>query len=104
MSPPVPPSPAPQPNGFQPLKVHNASFSLDVYGQQSHPLQFLRELTVNGIQGIQNLGPGAKGTIVWDVDWERVVASNGRERKLAISDTGCGMTHDEMAFYINQLA
>ena len=38
------------------------------------------------------------------LDWERVEATNGRERKLAITDTGCGMSHAEMAFFINQLA
>ena len=91
-------------DGFVGLTVHNASFLLDRVGSDCHPLQQFRELTTNGFQAVANLGPGAAGRIVWDVDWDRVEATNGRERKLAITDTGCGMSHAEMAFFINQLA
>src|SRR3954471_14386040 len=35
---------------------------------------------------------------------ELVEASNGRQRKLSISDTGCGMTAAELRHFINNLA
>src|SRR5258708_4220837 len=35
-----------------PLKVANTGFLLDRLGEDCHPLQFLRELTQNGIEAI----------------------------------------------------
>ena len=49
------------------MSVHNIGFLLDRLGQDCHPLQFLRELTQNGIEAIERTGE--PGTIVWDVDW-----------------------------------
>jgi hypothetical protein len=49
------------------MSVHNIGFLLDRLGQDCHRLQFLRELTQNGIEAIERTGE--QGTIVWDVDW-----------------------------------
>ena len=41
---------------------------------------------------------------MWDLDWERFDASAGRVRKLSVTDTGTGMTAEQLRYYINQLA
>ena len=52
----------------RPMQVGNTSFMLDRLGEDCAPLQFLRELTQNAIEGIQRL-PEKTGEVVWDVDW-----------------------------------
>jgi hypothetical protein len=42
--------------------------------------------------------------VVWDLDWQRFDASAGRVRKLSVTDTGTGMTPEQLRQYINQLA
>ena len=42
--------------------------------------------------------------MVWDLDWQRFNASGRRVRKLSITDTGTGMTPEQLRRYINQLA
>jgi hypothetical protein len=64
----------------------------------------VRELTVNGLDAINALGPVASGRVVWDLDWRRFGASGGRVRKLSVTDTGTGMTPEQLRQYINQLA
>ena len=86
-----------------PLQVHDVGFLLDRLGEDCHPLQFLRELTQNAIEAIQKT-PDGKGQIIWDVDWLTYEMQPGSPFKLCITDTGCGMTGDEMARYINQLS
>jgi hypothetical protein len=85
-----------------PLQVQNTGFLLDRLGQDCHPLQFLRELTQNAIEAIDRT-PEKKGEIVWDVDWTSYELDKG-EFKLCITDSGDGMTGDEMVRYINQLS
>ena len=41
---------------------------------------------------------------MWDLDWQRFDASGGRVRKLSVTDTGTGMTAEQLRRYINQLA
>jgi len=41
---------------------------------------------------------------VWDLDRERFGASGGRVRKLSVTDTGTGMTAEQLRYYINNLA
>jgi hypothetical protein len=86
------------------LAVGNASFLVEKLGGECGDLQGLRELTVNSLQAIAALGSDAEGRIVWDLDWERFDASRGKIRKLAVLDTGTGMTPGEMKYYINHLA
>ena len=94
----------PEPAGWHELQVGNPSFLVDKLGAECGDLQGLRELTVNSLEAIGALGPGNKGRVVWDLDWERFDASGGHVRKLSVIDTGTEMTADEMRSYINQLA
>lgn len=86
-----------------PLQVHDVGFLLDRLGQDCHPLQFLRELTQNAIEAILKTAERS-GQIVWDVDWLSLDLGDHSAFKLSITDTGCGMTGDEMCQYINQLS
>jgi hypothetical protein len=84
-----------------PLTVANTAFLLDRMGEDCHPLQFLRELTQNSIESILRT-PGQQGEIVWDVDWKTL--SDRGYFKLSITDTGDGMTGEDMVTYINKLS
>ncbi|MFZ1007624.1 MAG: hypothetical protein WAN65_12355, partial [Candidatus Sulfotelmatobacter sp.] len=77
-------------------------FLLDRLGQDCHPLQFLRELTQNGIEAVGRTG--APGKIIWDVDWNTYDLSNPPIFKLCVIDTGDGMTGDNLEKYINRLS
>jgi len=82
------------------MTVHNIGFLLDRLGQDCHPLQYLRELTQNAIEAISR--SGAPGEIVWDVDWTAFDLEG--IQKLCITDSGDGMTGEEMVRFINQLS
>jgi hypothetical protein len=84
-----------------PMTVANTGFMLDRLGQDCAPLQFLRELTQNGIEAVLRT-PEGTGEIVWDVDWNTFTLSE--IYKLCVIDTGTGMTGEEMVRYINQLS
>ena len=86
---------------FLAMSVSNIGFLLDRLGQDCHPLQFLRELTQNSIEAIQRTGN--PGEIVWDIDWINYDLGAGI-RKLCITDTGDGMSGEEMVRFINQLS
>lgn len=85
------------------MKVANMTFMLERLAQDCAPLQFIRELTENAIQSVEGLG-GKPGEIRWDVDWTRYELEPKEGYKLAIIDTGIGMTGPEMVDYINQLS
>jgi hypothetical protein len=76
---------------------------LDRLGRDCAPLQFLRELTQNGIEAILRT-PEQAGEIRWDVDWNKFDLAGDGVYKLAVIDTGDGMTGAEMVKYINQLS
>jgi hypothetical protein len=84
------------------MKVANMTFMLERLAQDCAPLQFVRELTENAIDGIE-VG-GQPGEIRWDVDWNRYDLDPKQGYKLAVIDTGIGMTGPEMVNYINQLS
>lgn len=84
-----------------PMTVAATGFLVDRLGQDCAPLQFLRELTQNSIEAIQAT-PEKAGDILWDVDWDTYTLTG--QRKLCITDTGCGMAGEEMVRYINQLS
>jgi HSP90 family molecular chaperone len=86
-----------------PLQVHDVGFLLDRLGKDCHPLQFLRELTQNAIEAILKT-PEKSGQIIWDVDWLSLDLGEHATFKLCITDTGCGMTGEEMCQYINHLS
>jgi hypothetical protein len=83
------------------MTVKNMGFMLDRLGQDCSPLQFLRELTQNAIEAIEATKEPS-GEIVWDVDWNRHALTD--TFKVAVIDTGMGMTGDEMVEYINALS
>lgn len=85
------------------LQVHDVGFLLDRLGEDCHPLQFLRELTQNAIEAILKTAEKS-GQVVWDVDWLSLDLGDHAAFKLSITDTGCGMTGQEMRQYINQLS
>ena len=90
-------------DGWQDLAVANPTFLLERLGSECGDLQFLRELTVNGLDAIAAQPGRARGRVVWDLDWQRLEASAGKVRKLTVTDTGTGMRPDQLGRYINQL-
>jgi len=82
------------------MSVDNIGFLLDRLGQDCHPLQFLRELTQNGIEAIKR--SGEPGQIIWDVDWTHY--DHTGVYKLSVVDSGDGMTGEEMSKFINRLS
>ena len=84
-----------------PMTVDKVGFLLDRLGQDCSPLQYLRELTQNAIEAVQRTG--APGGIIWDVDWTSYDLGGG-PMKVCITDTGDGMTGEEMIRFINQLS
>lgn len=85
-----------------PMSVADMTFLVNRLGQDCSPLQHIRELTENAIQGVEQLG-GVGGEVIWDVDWNHFAFSDG-VYKLACIDTGAGMTGPEMVEYINKLS
>lgn len=87
------------------VKTGNSSALLGMLAAETHPLQFLREYTTNAVEAIAIGGEESQpGRVVWDVDWGLVQASGGRLRKLSVTDTGCGMTGEQMVRLLNDLA
>jgi hypothetical protein len=84
-----------------PLEVANTGFMLDRLGMDCAPLQFLRELTQNAIESVLR-SDQVRREIIWDVDW--VTYDLAGLYKLSITDTGDGMTGEEMVRYINHLS
>jgi hypothetical protein len=83
------------------MQVANMTFLVNKLGEDCTPLQFLRELTQNGIEAIGQLG-GEPGQVVWDVNWTHYDLDG--VYKLCCIDTGAGMTGPEMVKYINELS
>lgn len=81
------------------MGVANVGFMVDRLGRDCHPLQYLRELTQNAIEAVEPLGGG---DVIWDVDWNHYDLTGNF--KLAIIDTGIGMTGPDMLKYINHLS
>jgi hypothetical protein len=88
--------------GFEPMTVHNTGFLVDRLGQDCHPLQFLRELTQNGIEAI--LRTGSPGEIIWDAEHYGIGTGGEPVWKLNITDNGAGMTGEQLEMFINQLS
>jgi HSP90 family molecular chaperone len=65
------------------------------------PLQYIRELTQNAIEGIKQLD-GRTGQVIWDVYWPHLELD--KTFKLCCIDTGVGMSGPEMVKYINELS
>ena len=60
-----------------PMSVENMTFMLDRLHRDCSPLQYVREITQNGIEAIEALTP-SRGEIIWDADWNRFAAPDSR--------------------------
>ena len=87
---------------FLNMSVENTGFLIDRLGQDCHPLQFLRELTQNGIEAVAR--SKSSGKVIWDVDWTTYDLTDPPVYKLCVIDTGDGMTGEELEKYINRLS
>src|SRR5438034_155812 len=94
-------SPVARQRDTRPMHVANMTFLVNKLGEDCSPLQYIRELTQNGIEALQR--SGTTGEIVWDVNWNHYALSDGTY-KLCCIDTGAGMTGPEMVDYINALS
>jgi hypothetical protein len=83
------------------MGVANVGFIVDRLGRDCAPVQFVRELTANAIEAIQNSLDG-RGEIRWEIDVAWTAASGAS--KLCITDNGTGMTAEEMLKYVNKLS
>src|SRR5436190_4839723 len=86
-----------------PMSVANITFMVNRLGEDCAPLQYVRELTQNAIEGIVQL-PSRSGEIVWDVFWPYLDLDDNMVSKLTCIDTGAGMTGLDMVKYINNLS
>ena len=73
-----------------PMQVANMTFLVRRLGEDCAPLQYVRELTQNAIEGLSQIN-GEPGQIIWDVDWTTYDLLDG-VYKLSCIDTGAGMT------------
>ncbi|KAA0217030.1 MAG: hypothetical protein DYG94_01995 [Leptolyngbya sp. PLA3] len=92
---------APSSNRTLPMSVANMTFMVEKLGEDCAPLQFVRELTQNAIESIKK-SPESEGELRWDVAWHHHALTGAY--KLAVVDTGIGMTGEEMVEYINKLS
>lgn len=83
------------------MSVANMTFLVNRLGDDCAPLQFIRELTQNALDGIRL--SGGTGEVIWDVSWAHHDLDPG-VYKLSCIDTGVGMTGKEMVQYINELS
>jgi hypothetical protein len=87
------------------MKVDNTAFLIEKLASDCSPRQYVRELTKNAIEAIQERqkdDQSEAGLIVWDADW--LIVEQKGVYKLQISDNGTGMSGDEMESYINSLS
>lgn len=97
----VAPSVAHPKGDVYPMQVANMTFLVNRLGEDCSPLQYIRELTKNGIEAIEQSGKPA-GEVIWDVYWPHFDLDGAI--KLCCIDTGAGMTGEEMVRYINSLS
>jgi hypothetical protein len=71
-------------------------------GRDCLPTQFVREYVRNSIEAIQRTNK--PGNILIDVNWDYLDADLTKNYKLSFTDTGDGMTGDEINQYINKLS
>jgi hypothetical protein len=83
------------------MGVDNTGFIVDRLGRDCAPLQYVRELTQNAVEAIQDI-PSQSGEVVWDVDWDQFDLSG--KYKLCVMDNGVGFHGPDQLKYINQLS
>ena len=87
--------------GFLPMAVAQTSFLVNRLGQDCEPMQFVRELTQNAIEAI--VRTKESGEIRWG-HVQQIFPSGISATKLAITDTGDGMTGEFLEKHINHLS
>lgn len=78
-----------------PIGVDRTDLLIDKLGEESGPLQFLREFTHNALQAAV---PGRPITCIWSA------TKVGAAPKLTVTDNGTGMTRENLASLIGNLA
>lgn len=87
------------------MKVENTAFLIEKLASDCSPNQYVRELTKNAIEAVQErlkTDQSEPGTVVWDVDW--ALLEQIGVYKLQVSDNGTGMSGPQMETYINSLS
>lgn len=80
-----------------PMGVGDTNFAVHRASRDVRPMAWLRELTQNAIEAVlKTVKPGR-------VTWRTVRLDHYDAPKLAVEDTGCGMSRDEILKYINNL-
>jgi hypothetical protein len=82
------------------ISVSKPSFAIDRLAADCAPLQWLRELSHNGIQAVGKVEDG--GVVVWARDEWTTYSDQYEASKLAVYDTGVGMTADELLELVGQ--
>jgi len=85
---------------IEPMKTSDSGTSRMVHmlGKDCSPLQFVREFTQNSIEAI--LRTKKPGTLLVDVNWDALEYELfSGVYKLSFTDTGDGMTGDEICFF-----
>jgi hypothetical protein len=80
-------------DGGTKILVANTSFAIDRLATDCAPLQWLRELSHNGLQALGKMG---SGVVVWAKDEWTSYSREYEASKLAVYDTGVGMTAAEL--------
>ena len=94
-----------QETGTSELELENSTYLVEKLASECAPLQYVRELTVNGFQAIEKRQESEKnliGEVIWDVDW--LWLERYGVYKLQISDNGTGMTGAQMDHFIRKLS
>ena len=86
-------------DGGTEIVVSKPSFAIDRLAADCAPLQWLRELTHNGLQA---LGKTGSGVVVWAQDEWTSYSDTYETPKLAVYDTGVGMTAGELLELVGQ--
>ena len=81
------------------MKTRSTTSSVEILGNQCAPLQYIRELTQNSIEAIEQ--SGKDGQIVWTYD--RQYMKEKGIRKLSIIDNGVGMDGEELRKLMNHM-
>ena len=87
------------------MKVENTAFLIEKLASDCSPNQYVRELTKNAIEAVQErlkTDKSEPGSVVWDVDWAFLGLTG--TYKLQVSDNGTGMSGHQMETYINSLS
>lgn len=87
------------PDDVDPMRMANMPFMLSKVAEECPPLQFIRELTQNGLEALES---HLDGVVTWTFD--RWYLDNLGVRKLAVVDSGVGMSAEDLVRYIRDFA